>query len=89
MSITPERLAEITLTVAQSMGQESIDDATIHFASALLAAVEAELKPVLWQWREGDNPFGLDHTYEHEVIATTDYSEVRKLISLPLIKEKS
>lgn len=56
-------------------------EAAILGLRAHLAQPEAE--PEYWQWRRKDERWGIDQIYRHEVYATTDDSEVRKLYTHP------
>lgn len=83
MSITQERLDELALEVAIRIGWQyppriKHEDQIREYARALIAAVEAELKPVAYM--DDCGSIRLDTTHPHL------YS---KLISLPLIKEQS
>ena len=64
--------------------------ATAVYIAALRAAIAAAeqpaepAQPVYWQWRRKDQPWRLEqYTFNSEVKATTDESEVRALYAAP------
>lgn len=86
MSITPERLDGLALEVAKKFLSRRANTVVMaaglvpEFARALLAAVEAELKPVAWNYDLEDAAFNL--------MIAQGFNADTPLVSLPLIKEK-
>lgn len=98
MSMTPDRLDELALEVAEKhrAPQGHIQMTATEFiqeARALLTAVEAELKPVGYLFQHGET--GITQCVEAQQVEwgfeknNPRLQKVGKLISLPLIKEKS
>ncbi|WP_431290440.1 hypothetical protein [Burkholderia cepacia] len=54
------------------------------YARAIEATILERLcgEPVAWQWRRGNAPWSLDRTFNTEVFATTNDSEVRALYAI-------
>jgi hypothetical protein len=63
----------------QTLTRELVRD----FARAVLAAQPAPVEPEYWQWRRKAEQWDIEQIYRHEVHATTDDSEVRKLYTHP------
>lgn len=57
-------------------------------AEAELAALKQQGEPVYWQWRKtAEEDWSLDRTFNCELFATTDVSEVRPLYTAPPVKQ--
>lgn len=59
---------------------QQLRDYTARIESAILEKLCGE--PVAWQWRKTNTPWSLDLTFNSEVFATMDGTEVRPLYAL-------